>query len=578
MLIQLSVKGRAMYVNPDAIAYIRDIDDRMGVEIEYTSGKLSYLTGDEWATMKPLLVAGKPTEDQIDVTIQRLADELVQVQLEESMKTIHGLEHQLEDARARIEQLEQQIKLAQANQQLLDKERAKLRTTEEWIDDICTNGSQQFGDLDEANDEYQRKASSFFQLYDMYRKGGEISPQVDPVQPDPVTVHQVMELLPTAGSLGGELVEAAVSGEISPQADPVTVGQVVELIMSLPGATSEQPDPVTFEQVMEDGGEISPQPAPVPDHYKRVVEVKRRTFDSKTSRSKRTMWTCFTDDGLTFNLFDHADPLRDDKPLLEEAGYLSFFQLMPEGGVNLWKQNPIRVAITPDGKFWQVEAIAPRQPDAVPDEIDESSLTLVQLLACRAAKMILDGKNVAIFDFETTGLESDCEIVEISVVNEEGEYVFTELVKPSNMANLRRPGKNGMSSFDIHGIDEQMLAGAASLKSPYMQQQFEKHLGGKVWAAFNAPFEERLLRQSWTLAGVEAPQPEPVRFVDVQALTDQFIGHKKTSVDEACRVLKLGPTDRHRAAGDAMDTYRILRAMADLVPGLPEANSTDIPF
>ena len=39
--------------------------------------------------------------------------------------------------------------------------------------------------------------------------------------------------------------------------------------------------------------------------------------------------------------------------------------------------------------------------------------------------MILDGKNVAIFDFETTGLESDCEIVEISVVNEEGEYVFT---------------------------------------------------------------------------------------------------------------------------------------------------------
>ncbi len=107
--------------------------------------------------------------------------------------------------------------------------------------------------------------------------------------------------------------------------------------------------------------------SPAPIQWVHVVEVEKDQFYSKTSRSHQDMWRLRTNDGRQVNIFDHSDPLRDQKPLLQEAGYLDIFRAMDVSQVDRWDSFPIEVDLVADGAFWKVVRINKRADDAIPE-------------------------------------------------------------------------------------------------------------------------------------------------------------------------------------------------------------------
>ncbi len=94
-------------------------------------------------------------------------------------------------------------------------------------------------------------------------------------------------------------------------------------------------------------------------------------------------------------------------------------------------------------------------------------------------------KGFVIVDTETTGLGTDAEIVEISVVDCAGNILLDTLVKPSKSIPAEATA--------IHGITDEMVANAPTWGEvlPHVVE-----LTRNGWVAYNASFDARMLRQS----------------------------------------------------------------------------------
>ena len=99
-----------------------------------------------------------------------------------------------------------------------------------------------------------------------------------------------------------------------------------------------------------------------------------------------------------------------------------------------------------------------------------------------AKKVLTDKKSWVILDTETTGL--DCaEIVQIGIVNLNGETILGSLVKPT----ISIPAE----VTSIHGIDDLMVEAAPTF--PEMYSQIVESLKGKKVLIYNADFDVNIL-------------------------------------------------------------------------------------
>lgn len=127
-----------------------------------------------------------------------------------------------------------------------------------------------------------------------------------------------------------------------------------------------------------------------------------------------------------------------------------------------------------------------RQREADEEADWQTVVAHARAAAVRRARMMLDDPYLLIFDTETTGLDSTAEIVEIGIVDRDGQPVYHSLVRP------QRPIPAEAS--EIHGITDQDVAAAPCFAdiAPHLGALF----AGRQVAAYNAEFDVRLLRQS----------------------------------------------------------------------------------
>jgi len=100
-----------------------------------------------------------------------------------------------------------------------------------------------------------------------------------------------------------------------------------------------------------------------------------------------------------------------------------------------------------------------------------------------------------ILDTETTGLSKTDEIVEISIIDLEGNVLLDTFVNPER--NIP-PVTTG-----IHGITDDMVADAPLWNDVWPQVQ--AILRTKKMIAYNAMFDVRMIRQSCVNHGIKAP-------------------------------------------------------------------------
>jgi DNA polymerase III epsilon subunit-like protein len=523
-----------VYIYPKSITDARPgltSRDQKGYQLQGAHGARFKLTMAEWEQVKPLLVA-----DESDL----------HAALNEAIREGIALAKKLTQAEQRIRDLEagtvQPSKQWYVDPEALSKARQAVRDAQQWYDDAGESPAH-FGEVSEAIESYYDKASSFFDLYDE-----AVKPASKPgSELQTIAKADVEDAIRRADALDDQ------GGHVKPGS-----GFIGEVRSSNDDTSSAAPS-------VPDNGRI-------PGLSWSVTHVRRGSFYS----SDRPMWTLVSDKG-TANVFDHADPLRDHKGMLEKAGYLAFFQTMKHGETVSWTQHPIAIGATSSGKFWDVVAIGRRDPDATPDTpVDK--LTPAQLAVCKEAAEIIDRGDVVVFDCETTGLDEDDEVVEIAGFLLDPTHPdphFSTLIKPTDMALLTRPGKKGKSAFDIHGIGEEMLKDAPKMDDPSVLNLLSEFMDKKAWAAFNIDFDERLLYQGLDAAGIHDGFPEGRKNFCIQQMMNRYLGREYVSLDDACKALGIARSTRHRAEADASDALDVLKALAAKVPA---ENTQDIPF
>jgi DNA polymerase-3 subunit epsilon len=161
-------------------------------------------------------------------------------------------------------------------------------------------------------------------------------------------------------------------------------------------------------------------------------------------------------------------------------------------------------------------------------------------------------------DTETTGLEKQDEIVEISILDFDAKILLQSYVKPVNPLTP--------AATRIHGITNAMVADAPTW--PALWPRVRGALFGRPVAAYNAPFDLRMMQQ--THARYKIPWRETFEWIDVMILYSNYCGvwdpirksMKYFSLSDAGKRFNISLPNAHRASADALLTRAVLHSIA----------------
>jgi DNA polymerase-3 subunit epsilon len=162
-------------------------------------------------------------------------------------------------------------------------------------------------------------------------------------------------------------------------------------------------------------------------------------------------------------------------------------------------------------------------------------------------------------DTETTGLGPRDEIIEVCLLDPDGQVQFESLVRPT--------GPIPMDAVGLHGITDAMVEAAPHWADVW--PQLRDSMKSRSIAVYNADFDARLLRQTQGIHGL----PESVDtsgFFCLMQLYAQFRGDwdgsrrsfRWHSLEAARRQVGLDLPNAHRARDDALLARALLHAMA----------------
>ena len=162
---------------------------------------------------------------------------------------------------------------------------------------------------------------------------------------------------------------------------------------------------------------------------------------------------------------------------------------------------------------------------------------------------------VCILDTETTGLENEDEVIEISILDFDGNTLLDTLVKPKC--------KISTEAAAVHGITKKMLKDAPTWAE--VVGKYRDVTNGKTILAFNENFDKRLIRQTCKSAGVPNPKRDWSCVMLAYAEWHGEISrgeHRWQKLEVATKQLKIETAGTaHRAKSDAMATLQVLKAM-----------------
>ncbi len=177
-------------------------------------------------------------------------------------------------------------------------------------------------------------------------------------------------------------------------------------------------------------------------------------------------------------------------------------------------------------------------------------------------------KNCLILDTETTGLGDDAEIVEISVINAQGDVLLNSLVKPSK----RIPAE----ATAVNGITDEMVAGAPTWDQ--LHQQFTDIMSSteQPLVIYNDAYDIRILNNTARIYGISPAYFTSgfVRNYDhvdcAMHLYAEFYGqwddyrdqYKWQKLTNAVKQCGLEVEGAHRSLSDCKMTLQVLQFMA----------------
>tara|TARA_R110001599_G_scaffold100770_9_gene258129 strand:+ start:1581 stop:2228 length:648 start_codon:yes stop_codon:yes gene_type:complete len=167
--------------------------------------------------------------------------------------------------------------------------------------------------------------------------------------------------------------------------------------------------------------------------------------------------------------------------------------------------------------------------------------------------------NTVIIDTETTGLDYDAEIVEISIIDTKGNVLFDSLINPMRTI----PDE----AIAIHGITNMEASLAPSFAEVLTQIRQICHQKNVVF--YNKKYDKRLIDQTCRLHGYQTTDVWHCEFL---CAMESYADFKKTpnpkgqgyrwhSLSNAAKQLGIDvPDNLHRALPDALLTLEVIKA------------------
>lgn len=168
-------------------------------------------------------------------------------------------------------------------------------------------------------------------------------------------------------------------------------------------------------------------------------------------------------------------------------------------------------------------------------------------------KYLIDEKTLFL-DTETTGVGETDEIIEIAVLNYDGETLFHKRISPST--------KISQEARTIHGFKNTDLIGESKWSDVY--KELIETISGKKVVAYFADFHDRLIRQ--TCRAQEIVLIKHISWICAMEMFSDFVGGKnrpyaKRLVAASC--LNIPSTRARSAAGDCEINIGIVKKILD---------------
>lgn len=170
-------------------------------------------------------------------------------------------------------------------------------------------------------------------------------------------------------------------------------------------------------------------------------------------------------------------------------------------------------------------------------------------VARRNAELLKNG--CVVIDFETTGLNGpDVEIVEVAILNYDGEILLDTLLKPVRSIPLE--------VSRIHGITDEDVVDAPRFLDVY--PKLMRHLIGQPVVAYNYSFEQSILNTVTGRYGLNIRvNPWVCAMRDYKA----FRGFRNfAKLSTACKNEGITVENAHRALADCKMTLALMHKMA----------------
>jgi len=186
-----------------------------------------------------------------------------------------------------------------------------------------------------------------------------------------------------------------------------------------------------------------------------------------------------------------------------------------------------------------------------------SSTANARTEAIETARQWLEQKPLYL-DTETTGIGPKDEIIEIGIIDYNGEVLYETLVKPVGMVSP--------DAYRVHGISNKMLEPASRWMRVWLE--VEPILSNRVVAIYNADFDLRLIQQSHQHYKIRADFPgNPVCVMKLYAkyygeYNPRTMDYKWQSLENAGRQCGISLPNSHHAIDDVLLTRALLEHMA----------------
>ncbi len=175
------------------------------------------------------------------------------------------------------------------------------------------------------------------------------------------------------------------------------------------------------------------------------------------------------------------------------------------------------------------------------------------------ARDLFEQHNFYVLDTETTGVGVNDEIVQLGIVDKNGQTVMNTLIKPT------LPIPAGASN--VHGIYDKDVQNAPTLDDVYVS--LSSTLAGGVVIAYNMDFDWRMLEQTikvyqlplFRVSKKHCAMKEYARFRGVK--NPRYGDYKWHKLSDACRQEGLPVENAHDALGDVQMTLTLIRKMAE---------------